>query len=276
MSVSINSESPQILARIYSLYRDYFDLAEKKRRWRLRDDIPWHQVSNAVAPEIADVVQTFCSVEMYLPDYLSKLIPQVRAVRGRAWFLANWGYEESKHSLGFGDWLLRSGHRSEEEMADMEGEVFAQEWDLPYGSAKGMVIYTMLQERATWVSYRKVKAIVNGACPALDRVLHYISIDECAHYDFFRKLVQIYLEDDRDETLEQMRRVVNTFAMPAMHLLADGRQRTARVQELRVFDYDIFFNKVFQPVLKDLGLTNHDLRQRNSKREIMAVGYSPS
>jgi hypothetical protein len=35
-------------------------------------------------------------------------MPQVRGSRGRAWFHANWGYEESKHSMALGDWLLRS------------------------------------------------------------------------------------------------------------------------------------------------------------------------
>ena len=63
-------------------------------------------------PALADVVETFCAVELYLPDYLSKLIPQVRVNRGRAWMLANWGYEECKHSMVLEDWLLRSHQRT--------------------------------------------------------------------------------------------------------------------------------------------------------------------
>jgi len=120
-------DEPALFAEVYQLYRDYFDRAEKKRRWSLRDDIPWEQCNHSLDPAIADVVQTFCSVELFLPDYLSRLLPQVRSVRGRAWFLANWGYEESKHSLALGDWLLRSGQRSDEQMADLEGQVFAHE-----------------------------------------------------------------------------------------------------------------------------------------------------
>jgi hypothetical protein len=41
MAILPKPESPGVLARIYRLYRDYFDMAEKKRRWSLRDDIPW-------------------------------------------------------------------------------------------------------------------------------------------------------------------------------------------------------------------------------------------
>jgi acyl-[acyl-carrier-protein] desaturase len=276
MSVGNYIESPHILAKIYSLYRDYFDRAENKRRWRIKQDIPWHDATGAVPGVIADIVQTFCSVEMYLPDYLSKLIPQVRSVRGRSWFLANWGYEESKHSLAFGDWLLRSGHRSEEQMADMEHDVLSREWDLPYDNARAMVCYTMLQERSTWLSYKNMRDQIGNTDPALDRVLYYISIDERAHYDFFRKLVALYLEDDREATLEQLRIVVNSFAMPAMHLFVDTRQRTQQVQDMHIFDYDIFYYQVFEPMLVDLGLTKKDLRQRNSTREVMVVAHSPS
>src|SRR5690348_15293610 len=136
-------ESPEVLAQIYKLFREYFDKAEKKRRWSIKDDIPWDQCNPNLSPHIADLVETFCTVELYLPDYLSKLIPQVRTNRGRAWMLANWGYEECKHSMGFGDWLLRSGHRSDEEMADLEHRVFSHEWELPYNNPRAMVIYTM-------------------------------------------------------------------------------------------------------------------------------------
>jgi acyl-[acyl-carrier-protein] desaturase len=268
-------DNPVVAAKIYRLYREYFDRAEKKRRWSLKDDIPWQKCNNALDPAIADVVQTFCCVELYLPDYLGKLLPQVRANRGRAWMLANWGYEESKHSMALGDWLLRSNARSDEQMTDIEREVFAYEWDLPHDNAKAMVCYTMVQELATWLHYYNLRAIIGEkGDPALYQVLTLVSIDERAHYDFFRKVVQLYLEDDRAGTLEQLRRVLNNFAMPAVHLLYDGRQRVQAVKELRIFDYDIYYYKVFEPIISALGVTKAELRRRNSSREIMVVGSS--
>src|SRR4051794_32710326 len=48
--------------RIYRLYREFFDLAERKRRWSLQDDIPWHQCNPSLNPAIADVVESFCAV----------------------------------------------------------------------------------------------------------------------------------------------------------------------------------------------------------------------
>jgi acyl-[acyl-carrier-protein] desaturase len=275
MTILPKPESPDLLARIYRLYRDYFDMAEKKRRWSLRDDIPWEECNGALDPAIVDVVQTFCAVELYLPDYVSKLLPQVRANRGRAWMIANWGYEESKHSLALGDWLLRSGMRSEEQMAELDSQVFQQEWNLPHDNARGMVCYTMVQELATWLHYRNLREVARqrGGDLALDRVLNLISIDERAHYDFFRRLVQLYLEDDRLGTLEQLRRVINQFAMPAVHLLFDGRKRVEAVKELRIFDYDIFYTQVFEPILTALQVDKSELR-RHSPRKALAVGTS--
>jgi hypothetical protein len=81
----------------------------------------------------------------------------IRANRGRAWFHANWGYEEAKHSLALGDWLLRSGARSEEQMADLEHAVFEHEWNLPHDNGIGMVLYGMIQELATWLNYRNLR-----------------------------------------------------------------------------------------------------------------------
>jgi acyl-[acyl-carrier-protein] desaturase len=255
-------ESPEIRARVYRAYRDYFDVAEKKRRWNVRQDIPWDQCNPAIDPAIADVVQTFCMVELYLPDYLSKQLPQVRDNRGRAWMLANWGYEESKHSMVLEDWLVRSGHRTEKQVEEIADGVFDREWNLKYNSARASVIYTMMQELATHLNYRNLRKVAGGKCPALDRVLELVGIDEAAHAQFFRKLVSIYLEEDREATLSEFRMVANTFTMPADSLLADGRRRIAEIKALKIFDEQVFLTEVFQPLLRRLGLTRADLRQK--------------
>ena len=103
-------DDPEVKATLWRLYQDFFDKAEKKRRWSLRHDIPWSECNRSLNPELADVVESFCAGELYLPDYIAKIMPLVRSNRGRAWFHAHWGYEESKHSLALGDWLLPFRH----------------------------------------------------------------------------------------------------------------------------------------------------------------------
>lgn len=257
-------DNPETRRKIFHAYRDYFDKAEKKRRWNVRDDIPWDQCNHNTDPIVADVIQTFCMVELYLPDYLSKQLPVVRNNRGRAWMLANWGYEESKHSLVLEDWLVRSGHRTEKQMEVIADGVFEREWNVLYGEPRAAVIYTMFQELATQLHYRNLRKIVDGKDPALDRVLELVSIDEAAHAQFFRSLVSIYLEDDREATLEAFRKVVNTFRMPADELLADGRQRVANIRALKIFDEEVFYREVYQPLMQRLGLTRADLRPKKT------------
>jgi acyl-[acyl-carrier-protein] desaturase len=272
MTYTFAMDSPQLQARIYALFRDYFDKAEKKRRWNIREDIDWDQCNPNLSPALADVVQTFCSVELFLPDYLSKLITQVRNNRGRAWFLANWGYEECKHSMALGDWLQKSGQRSDEQMWDMEQDVFNHEYNLVTDDPRRGVVYTMMQELATWVHYQNLRKLIGQQDPTLHRVLTLIAIDERAHYDFFKRLVSLYLEEDRPGMLEHIRHVANTFAMPAYDLLTDSRKRMNDVQELKLFDSNIYLYQVLEPVLADLNVTRKELRKRKSLREIAVMG----
>jgi acyl-[acyl-carrier-protein] desaturase len=267
------AESPAVLEGLHRLFRDFFDRAEEKRRWSIRDSVPWEECNRSLNPALADIVETFCAVELYLPDYLAKLIMQVRANRGRAWFLANWGYEEAKHSLALEDWLLKSGQRSDERIADMHREVFSHEWQLPHDSARGMLCYAMFQELATQMHYVNLRSCVRaeGGCPALEKVLTLVAADEAAHADFFFKCVAIYLEHDREETLEQLRRVGNAFRMPAVHMLADGAVRQNEVRRFKIFDEEVWYHHVLEPALTRLGLTRHDLR-RKTRREVCGPG----
>ena len=276
MGTCIDTDSPAMRQKVYRLYRDFLDLAERKRRWSLRDDIPWDKCCRTPNPAVADVIESFCAVELYLPDYVGKILPHIRANRGRAWFTANWGYEESKHSLALNDWLLHSGNRTEEQMADLEGRVFEHEWNLPMDSVQGMICYSMVQEVATWLNYRNLRQVVGAqGDPALYKVLGLISVDERAHFDFFRSIVQMQLEEDRAGTLEQLRRVLNHFSMPAIYALADGRRRIEAIKSLRIFNDEIFYQDVYLPVLASLGIDRAEMRNPSLNRKSLRVRPSP-
>jgi acyl-[acyl-carrier protein] desaturase len=263
MDVPAPTLPPELERAMWTLFRDFFDLAEKKRRWHVADDIPWDQCNSALKPVVADVVETFCAVELYLPDYSAKILPKVRNSKGRAWFYANWGYEESKHSLALGDWLLKSGHRTDEYMADLEKKVFDREWNLPHDDHLGMLVYAMVQEEATFVNYRNLRYRTKdlGGDPALEKLLSYLAIDEKAHHTFFRDCLKLYLEYDRPAVIEQLRRVMHEFQMPAIHdLLDESNKRIAAIQSLKLFDADLYFRDVYLPILSDLGVSRNEMR----------------
>lgn len=262
---------PDLEVAFYRLYRNFFDLAEKKRRWSVADDIPWRQINRSLDPAIADVVESFCAVELYLPDYLANAMSGFRTSRGKAWFYANWGYEESKHSLALGDWLLRSGMRSDEQMADLQDQVDRREWTLPHDSPVGMLIYAMVQELSTGMTYRNLRErVIERGDPALSKLLGLIGIDEQAHYHFFLQVVRVYLEYDRPGTLKQLRRVLHNFAMPAIYELVDGQKRVDAIAALQVFNYDLYFREVYQPILSALKVSRSELRQGSKDRLLVA------
>jgi acyl-[acyl-carrier-protein] desaturase len=268
------TEPSELEATFWKLYRDFFDMAERRRRWSIRDDIPWDQCNPRLAPAVADIVESFTAVELYLPDYTSKILPVVRSSRGRTWFYANWGYEESKHSLALGDWLLRSRSRTDEQMADLEGDVFQREWNLPHDSRMGMLVYAMVQELATWLSYRNLRQRVGekGGDPALSKLLMFVAVDERAHYDFFKQCIEIYLKYDRAATLEQMRRVMNNFAMPAINDLVDSRRRLAAIKEMDIMSEDIYYREVYLPILEALNVDRREMHNRLPSRKSVPSG----
>jgi acyl-[acyl-carrier-protein] desaturase len=268
--------NPELERAFWAMYRDFFDKAEKKRRWSIRDDIPWDRCNPNLDPAVADVVESFCAVELYLPDYTSKILPVVRPSKGRVWFYANWGYEESKHSLALGDWLLKSRHRTDEEMTDLERRIFQWEWNLPHDNHLGMLIYAMVQERATGLNYRNLRRRVQerGGDPALSQLLKFVSIDEQAHYSFFEECVGLYLKHDPAATLEPMPRVMNNFAMPAINDMTNGRRRVAAIKALHIFDEDIYYREVYQPIPTTLGVDRSEMRHRLPNRKSAPVAGS--
>ena len=260
----------------YRLFRDFFDKAEKKRRWSIRYDIPWDKVNRDLNPAVGDVLETFCAVELYLPDYIDKAMPMLRKSRGRAWFHANWGYEEAKHSMAMGDWLIASGQRTEDQLREVETQVGAYEWNLPQDSAIGMVLYGMTQELATFLHYRNLRHHAeNEGDPALSKLLTLICVDERAHHDFYKQVTKMYLDRDRDGTIEELRRVVQTFKMPAVDMLAEGRKRVQAIRELKIFDEDIFFRDVVRPLLEGLGIEWSEFRQRKPERRAISTPALP-
>src|SRR4051794_36725939 len=169
----------QLENRFYELYTEFFNRAEEERRWNVMKDIPWKQANPKVTETIALIVESFMAVELFLPDYTSKILNLVRKSRGRAWFQANWGYEESKHSLALEQWLLHSGKRSLAEINTFTDSVLERAWELPFETPRQMMIYTTFQELSTGLNYRNLRRkAIEQKDNALATALSFIARDE--------------------------------------------------------------------------------------------------
>jgi acyl-[acyl-carrier-protein] desaturase len=243
-------------------YLRYFKNAEAKRRWHVERDIPWHLASPRASDLTADIVQFFSAVEMFLPDYTSKMLQMIRRSRGRAWFQANWGYEESKHSMVLEEWLLRSGKRTPEQVKEFERTLLGAEWELPFQSPRQMIVYTMIQEMATGLNYVNLrKRAIEEGDGALAKTLSWVSADESAHYNFFRKGVKAYLELEPEETISDVKFVFDNFAMPAQYQIPRYDELSRRVDAAGIYGPRMYLQKVRQPILEDLGITRQQLKR---------------
>lgn len=244
------------------LYREFFDHAEKKRRWNVVDGIPWAQVKQrAVDEELVEILEAFYSVEMYLPDYSAKLIALNRQNHGMAWFLTNWCYEESKHSMVIEEWLIRSGRRTPKQMEQLNDRLLSGEWVLPFATARRMMIYSMFQELATQLNYVNLsKLTAPAADPALQKLILLIASDEGLHHRMFVDCVQEYLRVDRTGTLDDLAFVLQHFAMPAHELIPDWKRKGELIERHRIYGGRQFVTRVLLPTLKSLDLDRKELQ----------------
>src|SRR5437773_10293196 len=93
-------------------FMTFFERAERTRRWNVFTDISWDRLAGRTAdPRLVRCAETFCGVEMYLPDYVRSHLDLTRGDYGRASFAASCGFAERTHSLALGADLHRGGAR---------------------------------------------------------------------------------------------------------------------------------------------------------------------
>lgn len=245
---------------IYREYMSFFEKAEKHRRWSIFDDIPWDKLDSCPKdPVLARCAETFIGVETYLPDYVGQGINLMRDCFGRAWFLANWGYEESKHALSLREYLKKSGQRTDEEIIAYERQILGRVWQKPFATPRQMTLYGVIQELTTYVFYKKHKKLaLDRGDEVLATIYGFIARDEVAHFGFYAACTRILLEEDREGTKRDLAHVFKNFTMPAYDLVPDYEERVKLMRTAGV-DHRAFIAEVWLPALKAIGVTRAEL-----------------
>jgi acyl-[acyl-carrier-protein] desaturase len=238
---------------------EFFSSAYRKRHWSPFDDVPWDKLDRELQhPDDAICAETFCGVELYVPDYTANGFNLTRPIFGHAWFQAAWGFEESRHAMVFREYLLRSGQRTLEQYDAFEQRILANRWQLPFTTRRQMSCYGALQEAATYLIYRvqheRARKLGNEV---LERLYFYVARDEAAHMGFYRRVLTLELEEDRVGTLHDLAHVITHFQMPGVGLIPeyDERLKTAGVgiTSQHFMQHGIF------PTLRQLGTTRTEI-----------------
>lgn len=257
--------------RIYREYMDFFDKGEKYRRWNPTDDLPWdwledkeqaQQIKNeeglAADSNVAICLETFCAVELFIPDYTMAGLNMSRDFFGHAWFHLAWGYEESKHSLTFRNYLLKSGLRTESEYLDFEDKVLEAKWTKPFATYRQMACYGALQESAGFLIYQAQKnKHTKESNPLLNRIFEVISKDEAAHTSLYRKFLEFEFEEDREGTEEDLAYVISHFEMPTVKLVPNYDERIQH-EGVGISSAE-FMERGIMPTLRRFGMNRRSL-----------------
>ena len=258
----------------YRAAMDFLETAERKRDWKIFDDIPWDKIDPSKNSDQKSIrIETFCAEEMYLPDYASHGARMTRELYGASCFQARWSFEESRHGLVFREYLLRSGMRSEDEIESLEAMVFAGEWVPPFPTVRQMSCYGALQEGATYTAYKaqKERAELEGDL-VLKAIFANVASDEAAHAGFYRKLVEIELAADHGATVRDFAHVLANFKMPGDGLIPHYHER------LRVGGGGItarqFMEGVVLSTLRSLGITRAELKSGPARNQALSTTLS--
>ncbi|MGB8681685.1 MAG: acyl-ACP desaturase [Candidatus Binatus sp.] len=246
--------------KYYRAYMEFFETAERKRRWNLFEDVPWDKVSSVANTEARAIrIETYCAEEMFLPDYTAAGNELLRGVFGLAWFQNAWSYEESRHGLVFREYLIRSGLRTQAQFDRLEADVFSRSWKFPFPTRRQMSCYGALQESATYLAYRAQKDRAElEHDPTLEAVFFLVSRDEAAHAGFYREMIAIEMAEDRVGTLADLAHVLANFKMPGDGLIPNYQEN------LRLggggISPRLFFTRAVLPLLKQLGTSRDELK----------------
>lgn len=250
--------------RINKLFWAFFDRSEDpdgwNRRWIIQRDVDWRQVAaQPIDENLTGLIESFFAVESWLPDFAGSGLTFYRRLLGLSHNHINWSYEELKHGRLLELVLERSGARSAEEIARFRRELWRTVWTAPFDTARQMLCYAMIQEKATnrnYVQLREV-ALRQGAEGAAHG-LAYLARDEAFHHAYFRDVVKLYLQYDEVGTARDLVHVLNNFRMPAQHLLPNAAERVKALARNRIVSRKQIRHEVMAPIIKAVGFRDLD------------------
>jgi acyl-[acyl-carrier-protein] desaturase len=244
------------------LYRWYVAHGQQTRNWNPDASFEWKKVRRDQPPDTATLIRGFFAVEQFVPDYVGMLLASIRQSYGRSQFHIRWGAEEAKHADLWRNALLSMGtmtpDAADEYAADLRQRRAELQWDHPLR----MLFYTVLQERATQITYVNVGRAFSGdrdvrlpaeRDPAMAAVCRTIAIDEAAHYAFFLEVARLNLYYFPEDSVEALVAVVRHFTMPARHVIPEYEHFGRVLHDHGVFGRRIHYIDVVAVALRQLG-----------------------
>ncbi len=197
-------------AALYDLYRAYF-AAHESRQWNVWETIPQTTVYESAPGDALVAAALVCyGAELFLPDYMTTLLMHTRSSRGRTWYVTHWCYEEGKHLLAIGEWLIRRGLYTEVELQNRGAELLENNrWHPASIDAVALYADAVLYEAQELSNYRTLRDLAVAENDAvLTAVCDHILGDEMAQQGYFVEALRIITERNADTVNAAIKTVV--------------------------------------------------------------------
>ena len=266
-------------------YIEYFGKAVQTRNWS-----PWHNfpleemrlLGHRLSEETIHLIEGFLGVEEYVGDYVTGVLEFFRDNRIRRNLQLQWGAEETKHGIAWELVLQHSLARTEEQLKAYLDKLKNFRWspeqhpgaDTPLGVSA----YAMVQERATYFNYQEMRARIReeyglplnpnaeeqgrGYEAGASEAFRIVGIDEISHHGIFLKIIQAYIKYFPSMTFETLTKVFGGFVMPSLLGIPNSRHFLRAVNRTNFYSTPLHREKVHNPVLKALGLEDHEAFER--------------
>jgi acyl-[acyl-carrier-protein] desaturase len=256
------AKSLAIERAILNLYRWYTYQSQRRRNWHADTCVDWRALRRDHPDALHTIVEGFFAVEQYTPDYVSPLLSLLRKSYGRSQWHVRWGAEEERHADLWRNATVAFGRRNERWIEEYSESLRSQPWSLPWDSPLHMVFYQVIQERATYVSYRNLRLAVSGMLPLLPspvdpvmmQICRLIANDEAAHYHFFTEVARLLIYYQPEKALDAFIDVLRLFTMPARTIVPGYDKFGQVLHDTGVFGRTIYYRDVVQVVLEALSL----------------------
>jgi acyl-[acyl-carrier-protein] desaturase len=273
-------------SELHEIVRAFVERAERERRWSTTEDIPWSATSPAAAspgPSLGEgealalVAETFFALEAVSPDFARLSLSAMRDAPALRVFVAHWGSDKTKRLIALRRWLERRGRSSErldeiERAASRSLEEARFEGSSDASTTRRLLFVGCLQAMVSFVTYARHREVARKHEDAALRTLYDFSArDDLAHGRLMQQALALHLEADRAATLEDMTGVLSELTLPGTSPSSIGRHTNpvfpdwdTRMQAIRGPGLDVhtFIQRVYVPVLRNLGISRHDLTRR--------------
>lgn len=231
----------------------------ERRRWSI-EDLAWSSIRpEALTGTDRSVVRFITFIEDHIPgylDYFFEVFPMSGDDLGveefcfnREYFrfLISWAHDEERHAAALTRYQVEAGISDPDTLMRELAEEGRKKFALHYEHPVQAFTYTLVQEKATQLFYRRFRDVVTE--PVLRELLANLARDEARHFAFYADLVGEYVaRHGLRATVPDIKDVLGTFRMPLAETLAGYWRWSLAVADATAYDHTESYESVVRLV----------------------------